>query len=186
MKTVDDLVDDILDREGGFSDHPNDKGGATNHGISLRYALGIGLDLNGDGETDKDDIALVTPEEAAVLYKQDFFYGPRIHLLPECLHAQMFDISVNSGGFRAIQLLQKALNGANLPAIIEPLVVDGRMGPKTRREAEAFVRDLGCKAVNNFLVYERIWFYQRIILNDPTQGVMREGWMKRAKEFCSI
>lgn len=183
MRTVDDLVADILEREGGYVDHPNDKGGATKHGISLRYILGLGLDLDEDGDTDKDDIALVTPEEAAVMYKADFFYGPRIHLLPECLHAQLFDISVNSGGYRAIKLLQRALNGAQLPVIVVPLEVDGRMGPKTRREAEAFVHSLGGKAVNNLVVWERTQFYKAIVASNPSQNVFLKGWLRRAQEF---
>ena len=62
MKTIDEIIDDIIQREGGYNDIKEDKGGATNFGISLRYASGIGLDLDNDGDVDKDDIRIVSIE----------------------------------------------------------------------------------------------------------------------------
>ena len=36
--------------EGGFTDHPADPGGVTNHGVSLRFLRGQKEDIDGDGE----------------------------------------------------------------------------------------------------------------------------------------
>ena len=46
---------EILRCEGGYTDHPSDPGGATNLGISLRFAQDIALDLDDDGDTDATD-----------------------------------------------------------------------------------------------------------------------------------
>lgn len=75
-------IDAILRREGVWSDDPADRGGPTRHGISLRYARRIGLDRDGDGDTDADDIRLVTEAEARRLYREDFYRQPGIDGLP--------------------------------------------------------------------------------------------------------
>lgn len=179
MKTVDEMIQDILRREGGFVDDPTDRGGATKHGVSLRYMRGIGLDLDGDGDVDVDDVREVTPKIAAELFKEDFLYKPKLDQLPDCLHPQLFDISVHSGPPRAVMILQECLTrsyGADLRA-------DGRVGPKTRRAAEGAVERYGFKAVNNSLVDTRITFFLGIFERDPGQRRFERGWLRRAEEF---
>jgi lysozyme family protein len=178
MYTVDQMIEDIIRREGGYNDQENDKGGATNQGISLRYAKGVGLDLDGDGDTDKDDIQMVTPEVAAGLYKKDFFIYPKIDRLPEEIQPLLFDSAVNHGPPRAIMLLQKVLNLAGFG----PMGVDGVIGPKTRAVAEKAQNEMG-NFLNNAIVDERINFYKRIVANDPSQQKWFRGWMNRANEF---
>lgn len=185
MKTVDEMIDDILKHEGGYVDHKSDKGGATNHGISLRYAKGIGLDLDGDGDTDKDDIRLVTPEVARKLYKEDFLYTPRIDILPDYLEPQMFDMAVNHGPPRAITMLQRSLNMLRSIAGVElaPLEDDGVMGKRTRLMAEAVTEKLGKSVVNNKLVDMRVSFFEAIVRRDPSQKAFIKGWLRRAESF---
>jgi lysozyme family protein len=179
--TVDSLIADILRREGGFVDHKDDRGGATNHGISLRYALGIGLDLDGDGDTDEDDIRLVSPAEAAMLYKRDFFEQPKIATLPSPLHPVLFDWAVNSGPPTPIRYLQRIMlaTGHLTPA---PRADDGVIGPKTRRAADAAWADMDAYLVNA-ICEERRNFYQKIVKNDPSQKAFIKGWLRRADEF---
>lgn len=176
--TVDDIVNDILRREGGFVDDPTDKGGATNFGVSLRYMRGIGLDLDGDGDVDRDDVLLVTPEKAAQLFKDDFFYRPKINQLIEYLHAPMFDFSVHSGPSAAIRALQKACAHLGYPC-----TPDGRLGPKTRASVEHLVLEHSRKRVINALVAERIQFLHEIVADNPPQKRFLGGWIARALEF---
>lgn len=164
------MIADIIRREGGYNDIVGDRGGATNLGVSLKYAARVGLDLDHDGDVDKADIRLVTPQVAADLYKQDFFISPGISKLPPALHAQMFDMAVNHGPPRPIMWLQKIFG----------LEDDGVLGPKTLSYAWAYA-DL--RALNNALVQYRISFYQGIVRRDPTQGKFLKGWLKRANEF---
>lgn len=177
---VDAMIAEIIENEGGFVDHKNDRGGATNYGVSLRYARGIGLDLDGDGDTDKDDILLVTPEKAAELYKEDFYFRPRIHRLPEDLQPLLFDSSVNHGPAKPIQFLQEAINRYGL---WRPLIVDGVYGKLTRRAMDKVIERVGVHELNNMIVTVRIQFFREIVDRDPTQEVFLEGWLNRARSF---
>ena len=179
MKTIDEIIDEVLKAEGGFVDDPSDSGGATNHGVSLRYARDIGLDLDGDGDTDRDDILLVTRDVARDLYKEDFFYKPRIDTLPDGLHPQMVDIAVNAGAPRAVILLQQTLNrrfGTDLDE-------DGRMGRKTREAAEDACHNFGWWRLNNDLVDVRCAFYRSLAERRESQKKFLRGWLRRAESF---
>lgn len=113
----------VLRHEGGFVNHPRDPGGATNLGISLRYARGRGslFDLDGDGDVDVDDIRLITVATAAPAYHQDFWLTVRADEIPAGLSHAVFDAAVNSGPARAIRWLQAAVH----------VTQDGLFGPKT-------------------------------------------------------
>ena len=181
MKTIDEMLDDILRQEGGYVNDPADRGGATNYGISLMYAQGKPqLDLDRDGDIDARDIQMVTPAIARQLYREDFFLRPRLHTLPEPLHPQLFDISVNSGPPRAIILLQRALRSLGYK-----IETDGRLGPQTRGAAEDAVEKFGWKKVNNIMVDARIAFYNAIIKSRPKNQKFRRGWHRRAKDFLA-
>jgi lysozyme family protein len=178
MINVDEIIHEILRREGGWVDDPDDAGGATNHGISLRYAARVGLDLDGDGDTDADDIRLVSPEVAAEMYKKDFFYGPGIHKLPQVIQAQMVDMAVNMGPPRSIMILQDVLR----QALDEGVEVDGVIGPKTRSLTVTASEVMGV-FLPNALVDERVAFYQRLCERKPSQFKFLKGWTARAMEF---
>lgn len=180
------MAEDIIRREGGFNDIKEDRGGATNKGVSLRYAKGIGLDLDQDGDTDVDDIRLVTSEVAVDLFLDDFFYGPRIDRLLDEVHPFMFDTAVNCGAGRAVIILQKVINQIHIivPASIShgPLKPDGGIGPKTRQALVEAYAAAG-NYVINALVEERIKYYEQIVRRDGSQGKFLKGWTRRANEF---
>ena len=183
---VDQLLEEIVRREGGLVDHENDRGGITNYGVSLRYARNVGLDLNGDGAVDGEDIRLVTPDKALVLYREDFYTGPRIHRLPEALQPLMTDFAVNSGPPRAVMELQDTLERSRRMAPSElgsqPVAVDGVIGPGTTGAAKRTHDAMGGYLVNA-VANARLDFLNSLVEADPSQAVFLDGWERRVREF---
>ncbi|MCB1401508.1 MAG: peptidoglycan-binding protein, partial [Rhodobacteraceae bacterium] len=61
MHSVESIAADIVRREGGFVNDPDDPGGATNHGVTIHTMRRLGMDLNGDGIVDTVDVRGLTP-----------------------------------------------------------------------------------------------------------------------------
>ncbi len=110
--------------EGGFVNDPDDPGGATNHGISLRWLLKFGRlskhDYDSDGDLDADDIALMSLEDAREIYLMHF-WSPWYEKLPQHLAIKLFDLGVNMGTRQAVKLYQQVVG----------TTPDGLFGPAT-------------------------------------------------------
>lgn len=169
---VDQMIEDILRREGGFVDHPNDRGGPTNFGVTLKTLMAFrGRPLSGE------DVRRMAVEEARDIYRSNYFLRPKIDQLPALLQPQIFDMAINHGPGTAVKLLQKVLTEAG-----HPCSTDGGIGDETTTCAKAAVSALG-NALSNLLVEKRIDFYEAIIDRDASQGVFLRGWLRRANEF---
>lgn len=106
--TFDECVEIILKMEGGFVNHPNDPGGATNFGISARAYPHL-------------DIRCLTRDEAKEIYRRDYWMKFNTGKFPPWMRLPFFDACVNQGPHFAIMALQTALG----------VKVDGILGPKT-------------------------------------------------------
>lgn len=124
---VTELFDEI---EGGYVDDPADRGGATNLGISLRFALDLGdfdwdgrpdLDLDGDWDVDEDDIRLIDRETATPIYHRHFWNACACELYSPAVALVVFDAAVNQGAPVARRILQRSLR----------VRADGIIGNKT-------------------------------------------------------
>ena len=108
--------------EGGFDNHPNDPGGPTNYGVSLRFLQDLGTewgDLDFDGDIDIDDIRLVTPDKAKELFKAAFWDKLRLDEVKPLCAFVLYDTAVNMGIGYARKLFQKAVG----------ITADGIWGP---------------------------------------------------------
>jgi lysozyme family protein len=178
MSTFEEAIPHILKHEGGYVNHVNDTGGATNYGVSLRFLKGIGEigDFNGDGVVNIEDIKAMTVDDAAEVYRSQWWdkyrYG-RIN--DQTIATKVLDLSVNMGASRAHKLLQMALN----KAFGLRLVVDGVIGPNTISVINAIEDDTEQKLLTAYC--DCAWgFYQAIIRNNPSQKVFERGWKNRA------
>lgn len=161
--TFDRAMGFVFRYEGGFVDHPNDPGGATNHGISLRFARSLGrlLDLDRDGDVDADDIMLVSPAEAAKVYRQRFWEAVRADELPAPIAMVAFDTAINCGPARAVRWMQGGLGVAQ----------DGSIGPRTLAAARA----ADWRAVVAEMMAQRFMHHASL----PTWNTFRVGWSRR-------
>lgn len=170
--SIDTLIDNVLKREGGYVDHPADRGGPTNYGIT-QATLSSWL---GHPAT-AADVANMSETTARLIYKQNYFLKPGYDAISdEPLQELMFDFGVNSGTGTATKALQSALQQMRL----YPGAADGIIGPQTRQALR------GC---TNFpelyfrVKCERFELYLRFIGRDPAQAVFATGWANRMDEF---
>jgi len=183
------MVDELIRREGGYIDHPDDPGGATKYGISLRKAETVGdnnrdgwldFDLDRDGDVDRDDIKLIDIKDAREFFLLEYFYGPHIEWISDTppLWEIMFDMAVNFGKRRAILLLQRTLTHLDF----SPGPPDGIIGSKTVDAASAALEKLGSEFIR-VLVTARCLKYCQIAFFRPVSIVFLRGWLNRALEF---
>jgi lysozyme family protein len=96
---------------GGYSNHPNDKGGETSWGITKKYYPHL-------------DIKNITFEQAKAIYLSDYWKRYKCVLLPTHLRYIFFDCVVNQGGNFATKLLQQLAN-VTQDGIVGPITVNG-------------------------------------------------------------
>ncbi|QDL92241.1 peptidoglycan-binding protein [Paroceanicella profunda] len=186
MQSVRDIARDIVAREGGFVNDPDDPGGATNHGVTLHTLRALGRDLDGDGDVDAADVRALPLDGAVEIFVAEYFERPGLGRLPRALQPAVFDMQVNAGG-AAVRLLQELLNAAGFG----PLDVDGAAGPRTAAAAARAEAAMGGLLVDAYGVARRSWYYA-LADRRPTSrkyATRRDGgkggWITRAEEFIS-
>jgi len=185
MQNVQEIARAIVVREGGFVNHPNDPGGATNLGVTIGTLRRLGMDLDGDRDVDIDDLKLLTKAQAIEVFVNHYYKRPNIDLLPVPLQATVFDMYVNAGN-RAIKILQKLA-----VELGEPLKVDGGLGLKTAAAIHRLFERDGQDLVEDYGRARRAYYYRlgdqkpklRVFATSKSGG--KGGWIKRAEEFIS-
>ncbi|WP_341861460.1 holin-associated N-acetylmuramidase [Gymnodinialimonas sp. 57CJ19] len=185
MQTVRSIAEQIVAREGGFVNDPDDPGGATKHGVTIHTMRALGLDLDGDGDVDVNDVRRITPELATDLFLEHYFTRPNIHMLPDPLQASVFDMQVNAGS-NAVRILQHLLRDMGLD-----IAVDGAIGPQTARAAHAAINTAPDHLVDAYGIARRNYYYRLADRRPASRKYARRrdggkgGWIIRAEEFIS-
>ncbi len=185
MKTVDQLAREIVLREGGYVNDPDDPGGPTNYGVTLGTMRALGLDLDRDGDVDADDVRRLTIDQAVEIFKTHYYQRPHIDLLPSALQPSVFDMYVNAGG-NAIKILQRLLVQFD-----EPVAVDGALGPQTAAAVARAYKKAGAYLVDAYGIARRNYYYRLADRRPSMRKYARRrdggkgGWIRRAEEFIS-
>lgn len=186
MKSVRQIAEEIVAREGGYVNDPDDPGGATNFGVTIHTMRRLGMDLDRDGDVDARDVRALTREQAVDIFIRHYFENPRINLLPEPLQASVFDMYVNAGG-NAVKILQRLL-----PEFGETVAVDGALGPYTAAAVGRAFEKAGHYFVDAYGIARRNYYFRIADARAASRKYARTraggkgGWIRRAEEFISL
>ena len=173
---ADDLIEELIEREGGYVNHPDDKGGPTRFGITESVARAHGY---------AGAMALLPRDEAAAIYRRLYWLRPRFDAIAQRapqVAAELFDTGANMGPAVATTFLQRALTALNRNGQDYPdLVPDGRAGPRTLAALEAFLKERGNSGGEAVLLRalealqgER---YLRLAERRPANEAFLYGWL---------
>ena len=183
MLSIEEIANEILRREGGYVDHPDDPGGATNHGVTLGTLRRLGIDIDGDGDIDKTDVRALSRDRASEIFINHYFNRPKISLLPETLWPSVFDMYVNAGG-NAVKILQRLLTEFGFSTDI-----DGAIGPKTAAAAHSAYVSAPDHLRDAYGIARRNYYYDLAENRPALRKFARRrdggkgGWISRAEEF---
>lgn len=175
-ENVGQLVDQLIEREGGFVDHPADRGGATNFGITEAVARAHGYG---------GPMSLLPRDQASAIYTRLYWLRPRFSEVARRaprIAAELFDTGANMGPGVAATFLQRSLTALNRNAKDYPdLVPDGRVGSATLEALDRFLDVRGATAGETVLLKalealqgER---YLRLAEKRPANEAFLYGWL---------
>ncbi|MFQ3637187.1 MAG: glycosyl hydrolase 108 family protein [Cyanobacteriota bacterium] len=151
--------------EGGYVNHPADRGGETNCGITTAtyraYRQGKGLLVQ--------SVRLITEDEVREIYERLYWRPAQCGMMQRPLAIAHFDTAVSFGVGGATMFLQEILG----------LRVDRVFGPVTQRAiAQASHLDLAQR-----LCQARIDYRYRRVTRDAAQRVFLQSWLNRDSDL---
>lgn len=139
-KTIGTMIGELIEREGGYVNHPADRGGPTRWGITETVARMQGY---------QGDMRYLSKGEASEIYRRIYWLAPRFEAVAErapMLAEELFDTGINMGVGVATDFLQRALNALNRNgADYDDLSRDRKVGPATLKALDAFIGKRGRK-----------------------------------------
>ena len=174
MADVNILAPFILKWEGGFVNHPNDPGGATNMGVTLKTWKSQGYDKDGDGDIDVVDLKKITKQDAIKMLKNNYWSRWFADQIDSQVVANILVDWVWISGAWGIKIPQRLLG----------LKEDGIVGYQTMRalkesidtpvKREKFIKEL---------YRARYEYINNIIKANPKLAVFKKGWLNRMKDL---
>ena len=164
MSDFETALEIILAHEGGYVNHPNDKGGPTKQGITQRVYDAFRAVM----ELPLRTVRHITISEVELIYRRQYWDAIRGDELPAGIDLAVFDYAVNSGVSRGAKELQRVLK----------VKVDGHIGMVTIAAAKAADPAAVVKAICD----RRLAFLKGLRKLWPTFG---RGWTARVKKTCS-
>ena len=185
MPSVKDIATEIVKREGGYVNDPDDPGGATKFGVTIHTMRRLGLDLNQDGRVDTADVRNLTRDQAVDIFIKHYFERPLIAELPPALQPTVFDMYVNAGA-NAVKILQRLLVDMNYD-----VTVDGALGPQSLGAVHRAMQKAPQHFVDAYGIARRNYYFRLADRRVASRKYARArsggkgGWIKRAEEFIT-
>ncbi len=164
----------IIEDEGGYVNHPKDRGGSTKYGITKRFlAEARGIDPASITTKMIRDLSM---NDARMAYHKIVWQKNGVHMLPSEIQPLMFDWIVMSGPRTPIKFLQRSVGAKR----------DGVMGPKTAKAVREKMANVPYEEFETRFVNGIIRYLIRIARRDPSQTVFLEGWFNRFCGYYSV
>lgn len=163
MAKIEGLIPTILKWEGGYTDHPADRGGCTNMGVTIANYRKY---INPKGTC--KDLRGLTKDQFSVVFRSfwDRWRADEIH--DQQVANILVDWVFNSGSW-----------GIRIPQRILGVKEDGIVGPVTLAAVNA-----QCPKEFHAKVFAaREQFYRDIARNNKSQQVFLRGWLNRLKDY---
>jgi lysozyme family protein len=175
--TIEQMIEDTIGKEGGYCNHPDDRGGPTCWGITQAVARANGY---------TGDMRALPREKAVAIYRQEYAIRPGFAAVAEIyprVGAELFDSGVNMGPARPALWLQEWLNALNDGAKHYPDIgEDGRIGPGTLAALRAYKARRGVEGEERLLRAlngDQAVFYKQLAVRRASQESFLYGWLGR-------
>lgn len=136
--SIDAMIEATIGKEGGYSNHPADRGGPTRWGITERVARKNGY---------TGDMRHLPREKAVAIYRHEYFVKPgfsAVATISEKIAEELFDTGVNMGPDVPARWFQEWLNALNDGGKLYPdIAEDGDIGPGTLAAFRALIARRG-------------------------------------------
>ena len=172
--SINSMLESLVGREGGYVNHPADRGGPTNWGITENVARAFGY---------KGDMRSLSRSVALEIYRSRYWEAPKFDAVGAYSMAvaeEMFDTGVNMGPSIAAKFLQRALNVLNLQGKTYPdISADGTIGNMTLAALGAFMKSRGKdgeKVLMRMLNAQQSVRYMEIAEKNGSQEAFQFGW----------
>tara|TARA_B100000073_G_scaffold347617_1_gene362560 strand:+ start:2119 stop:2646 length:528 start_codon:yes stop_codon:yes gene_type:complete len=157
----------VLGHEGSYVDDPDDRGGATNMGVTQKvYEQFMGREVT------KDEMRAMPRDHVDQIYKEEYWDRVKADLLPSGLDIAVFDLAINAGTGRSARILQEII-GAKPDGAIGNNTLSKLMQHKPKDVLDKFTK-------------KREEFYKSIVKSNPSQKKFIKGWLNRNKEVHKL
>lgn len=175
-KTIEQLLDELIQREGGYVNNAADRGGATMFGITEGVARANGY---------QGDMRQLPRDTAKSIYRRIYWERPHFDAVAARaprLAEKLFDTGVNMGPTVAATFLQRSLTALNRMGSDYPdLVADGQFGAASLSALNSFLKTRGVDQGQTVVLHaldalqgER---YIRLAEVNPKQETFLYGWL---------
>jgi lysozyme family protein len=145
-KRIDDIIDNLIEREGGYSNNKNDLGGETIYGITEKVARANGY---------KGVMNQMPVSVARQIYFSEYVIKPgfdKVVMLSPAIAFELVDTGINMGVDVSARFFQRVLNAFNDKGeLYADIPIDGDIGRVTMNALSLYLARRGAQAEKGML-----------------------------------